>query len=72
MARSLHTLLYSDCKEAANRFRKYLWPAGFSTPEENQSKIATFAENTLYSLILACIQASEKVRHHIALTRPLG
>jgi hypothetical protein len=71
MARSLHTLLYSDCKEAANRFRKYLWPAGFSTPEENQSKIATFAENTLYSLILACIQASEKVRHHIALNTPV-
>jgi hypothetical protein len=72
MARSLHTLFYTDCKEAASRFRAYLWPQGFSSQEEDQAKILNFDENSRYSLIPACIHAVEKVRHHIALNTPLS
>lgn len=71
MARSLHTLLYADCKEAANRFRAYLWPTGFPSDENAQQKILNFGENRLYSLIPICLHAIEKVRHHIALNTPL-
>lgn len=70
-ARSLHTLLYADCEEAANRFRAYLWPTGFLSEEADQQKILNFGENRLYSLIPTCIHAIEKVRHHIALNTPL-
>jgi hypothetical protein len=72
MARRLHTLLYTDCKEAANRFRKFLWPNGFPSSEENQPKILNFGENRLYHLIPMCIHATESVRHHIALNTPLS
>ncbi len=70
MARSLHTLLYTNCKEAASRFRTYLWPQGFSSQEEDQGKTLYFGEDRLYSLIPVCINAYEKVRHHIALDTP--
>ena len=72
MARSLHTLLYTNCKEAANRFRKYLWPSGFLSDEGDQKKIVQFGENRLYPLIPTCIQAIEKARHRIALNAPLS
>ena len=72
MARSVHALLYTDCKKAANRFRTYLWPGGFSSQEEDQPKILNFGENRLYSLIPIYIHASERVRHHIALSTPLS
>ena len=72
MARDLHTLLYTDCKEAASRFRTYLWPQGFSSQEEDQAKILNFDENRRYALIPVCIHAAEKVRHHIALNTPLS
>jgi hypothetical protein len=72
MASSLHTLLYTDCKEAANRFRAYLWPTGFVPEEDEQPRIATFSEDRLYALMLLCIQACEKVRHHIALDTPVS
>jgi hypothetical protein len=72
MAHSLHPLLYTDCKEAANRFRAYLWPGGFSSQEEDHPKILDFGENRLYSLIPLSIHATEKVRHHIALNTPIN
>lgn len=72
MARSLHLLLRTDCKEAANRFRTYLWPTGFSSQEEGRAKILDFGDSRLYSLIPVCIHAVEKVRHQIALNTPLS
>jgi hypothetical protein len=72
MASSLHTLLYTDCKQAANRFRAYLWPTGFVPDEDEQPRIATFGEDRLYALILLCIQACEKVRHHLELNTPIN
>jgi len=72
MARGLHTLLYKDCKKAANRFRAYLWPEGFSADQEDETKILNFDENRRYSLIPVCIDAVEKVRHHITLNTPLS
>jgi hypothetical protein len=71
MARSLHSLLYTDCKEAASRFRAYLWPGGFSPHDEERSKILNFDETRLYSLIPVCIHTVEKVRHRIALNIPI-
>jgi hypothetical protein len=71
MGSSLHTLLYTDCKEAANRFRAYLWPSGFSSQAEDQPKTLNFKENRLYSLIPDCIHAIEKVRHSVALNTPI-
>ena len=72
MARSLHALFYSDCKEAANRFRAYLWPNGFSSQDGGRGKKLDFGEDRLYSLIPLCINAYEKVRHHIALSTPIS
>lgn len=72
IARSLHTLLYTDCKEAASRFRAYLWPQGFSSQEGEKPKILNFGENRLFSLIPVSINAVEKVRHHIALNTPIS
>ena len=60
MARSLHTLLSTDCKEAANHFRAYLWPTGFKYDEGERSKVVDFGESRLYALIPVCIQAIEK------------
>ena len=71
MADSPHSLLYSDCKEAANRFRTYLWPSGFSAENEKTAKIISFDENSHYSLIPICIDAVEKARHQIPLYTPV-
>ncbi|MGA7076818.1 MAG: hypothetical protein WBZ42_09825 [Halobacteriota archaeon] len=72
MARSLHILLYTDCKEAANRFRAYLWPQGLPSQEADQGKKIYFGEDRRYSLIPVCINAFEKVRHRIALSMPVS
>lgn len=66
-AKSLRTLLYADCKKAANRFRTYLWPGAFSSKEIVESKILNFDERSTYPLMLIYVQAIEKARHQISL-----
>ncbi len=69
-ARELHSLLYADCKKAANHFTAYLCPNGFQVDRDNQKKTLNF-EGRVYPLIPVCIHAFEKVRHHVALNVPL-
>lgn len=72
MARNLHTLLYTDCKEATSRFRAYLWPQGFSSEEGYKGKKLYFGKDRLFSLIPVCVAVFEKVRHHITLNVPIN
>ncbi|MGZ4848600.1 MAG: hypothetical protein ACXV3D_03000 [Halobacteriota archaeon] len=71
-ARDLRMLLLTDCKAAAGRFRRYLWPDGFSSQASDKGKILTFDNDRLYPLMVASIHAIEKARHHILLDMPVS
>ena len=67
---SLHTLLTTDCKEAARLFRTCLYPNGFHRPIA--IAVSPLKGKTLHPLVVLWIAAIEAVRHDMPVGKPVS